>query len=139
MVAQASPNLQPPVHETIEVDPARSARPPAPEGRSDYLRDPPLYVTVYNRWFVIVASPATKEEGFRRLKEIRRKAPQYDFVLYPPYPPNTHYSIMMASWVPKSVAEKALEDAWRYVTPHPNKDKNAAAFLWNCKSLGENC
>lgn len=96
-----------------------------------FLRDPPFYVNDSNKYFVIVASAGSESEGRRMLAKLKAKTPQYDFVLYAPYGSNRFYGIMMASWVPLSVAREALELARRDVT----RD----AFLWACRSSGQGC
>lgn len=146
LLAQNVPQSQRAANEPFFDDPVSSVQPQVPPAQKDYLRDPPLYVTISNRWFVIVGSAATEEKGIERMHKFKKKAPQYDFSLYQPYGNNENYAIMMASWVPKSIAEKALEDAWRDVTVHRDHDGHdaqnphpQAAYLWNCKSLGDRC
>ena len=96
-----------------------------------FLRDPPFYINDSNKYFVIVASARTESEGRRTLAALKAKAPQYDFVLYAPYGSNTYYGIMMATWVPRSVAMDALRLARR--------DVASDAFLWTCRSSGQSC
>ena len=61
MVAQNEPRFLLAADDAIDIEPVRSVQPLVPEGRSVYLRDPPPYVTNCNNFFVIVASPTTKE------------------------------------------------------------------------------
>ena len=96
-----------------------------------FLRDPPFYVNDSNKYFVVVASARTESEGKRTLAALKAKAPRYDFVLYAPYGSNAYYGIMMATWVPRSVAMDALRLARRDVAPD--------AFLWACRSSGQSC
>jgi hypothetical protein len=100
-------------------------------GQTGWLRDPPFYITDFNKYFVIVGSPDTEEEGRRMLRRFKSKAPKYDFQLYAPYSSNTHYAVMMATWVPEDVAEQALVAARRDVVHD--------AYIWQCPSKGESC
>lgn len=104
---------------------------PVPNPQTGFLRDPPFYVTDANKYFVIVGSSDTEEEGRQLMEKLKAKAPKYDFALYGPYGANTHYGIMMASWVPKEIAQEALRIAHQEVA----KD----AYLWACRSTGESC
>lgn len=102
-----------------------------PKPQTGFLRERPFYVTVANKYFVIVGSAKTREAGVELMNQLKAKAPQYDFVLYAPYGSNPYYGIMMASWVPKDVALKALKAAREDVVPD--------AYLWACRSTGESC
>ncbi len=84
-----------------------------------------------NKYFVVVGSARTEEEGLRLMKRLKTKAPQFDFVLYAPYGENQYYGVMMATWVPRGVALEALKLARRHVAPD--------AYLWACRSSGESC
>jgi hypothetical protein len=65
------------------------------------------------------------------MNRFKSKTPQYDFALYQPYADNPHYAIMMASWVPETVARQALRDARR--------DVARDAYPWSCTSSGDSC
>lgn len=98
---------------------------------SAYLRETPYVVTRANKHFVIVASVASLENARSEAFRLKRKAPQFDFVVYSPYPGNLNYAIMMATWVPWDVAEDALADAKKYVSK--------GSFIWSCRSEGDSC
>ena len=102
-----------------------------PEPQTGFLRDPPFYVNDANKYFVIVGSARTREEGLRLMDQFKSKAPQYDFALYAPYGDNPYYGVMMASWVPHDVALEALRLARR--------DVARDAYLWACRSSGQSC
>src|SRR2546425_2262270 len=102
-----------------------------PEPQTGLLRDPPFYVNDFNKYFVIVGASQTREEGLRLMNRFKSKASQYNFALYEPYGDNPYYGVMMASWVPRDVAMKALRLARRHVAPD--------AYLWACRSSGESC
>jgi hypothetical protein len=102
-----------------------------PEPQTGFLRDPPFYVNDSNKYFVIVGSARTREEGLRLMNRLKSKAPQYDFALYEPYGDNPYYGVMMASWVPHHVAMEALRLARRDVAHD--------AYLWACRSSGQSC
>jgi hypothetical protein len=102
-----------------------------PEPQTGFLRDPPFYVNDSTKYFVIVGSARTREEGLRLMNQLKSKAPQYDFTLYAPYGDNPYYGVMMASWVPRDVALEALRLARR--------DVARDAYLWACRSSGQNC
>lgn len=101
------------------------------EPQRSFLREPPFYVNDSNKYFVIVGSSPTREEGLRLMNRLKSKAPQFDFALYKPYGSNSYYGVMMASWVPYDVAVKALQLARRYVA--------SDAYVWACRSSGESC
>ncbi|WP_456767809.1 hypothetical protein [Bradyrhizobium sp. USDA 3650] len=107
------------------------AEPTLPKPQVGFLRDAPFLINDYNKYFVIVGSASTSEEGVRLMKTFKSKAPQYDFALYGPYGDNPNYGVMMASWVPRDVAQKVLDAARRTVA----RD----AFLWACRSTGSSC
>ena len=102
-----------------------------PEPQTGFLRDPPFYVNDSNKYFVIVGSARTRDEGLRLMNRLKSKAPKYDFALYAPYGNNPHYGVMIASWVPRDVAMEALRLARR--------DVARDAYLWACRSSGERC
>ena len=102
-----------------------------PQPQTGFLRDPPYYVNDFNKYFVIVGSARTREEGLRLMNQLKAKAPQFDFAVYEPYGNNPYYGVMMASWVPRDVALEALRLARRDLAPD--------AFLWACRSSGEHC
>lgn len=99
--------------------------------QTGWLRDPPFYVTDDNRYFVIVASPESEQEGLRKLDELKSTSPDYDFHLYPPYGANTHYAVMIASWVSRDLAYEVLGIAKR--------DVASDAYPWRCRSRGDSC
>jgi hypothetical protein len=102
-----------------------------PQLRTGFLRDRPYYINKYNKYFVIVGDASTREEGMSAMNRLKKKAPQFDFVLYEPYGTNTNYGIMMATWVPREVALEALQLARHQVA----RD----AFIWACRSTGDSC
>lgn len=102
-----------------------------PEPQTGFLRDSPFYVNDANKYFVIVGSARTREDGLRLMNQLKSKAPQYDFALYSPYDDNSYYGVMMASWVPRDVALEALRRARR--------DVAGDAYLWACRSSGQSC
>ena len=102
-----------------------------PKPQVGYLRDPPFLINDYNKYFVIVGSASTREEGLRLMKTFKSKAPQYDFALYEPYGNNSHFGIMMASWVPHDVALQVLDIA-KQTLAHD-------AFIWACRDTGDSC
>jgi hypothetical protein len=102
-----------------------------PKPQTGFLREPPFYVTDANKYFVIVGSARTREDGLRLMNRLKSKAPQHDFALYAPYGDNPYYGVMMASWVPRDVALEALQLARRDVAHD--------AYLWACRSSGESC
>ena len=102
---------------------------PLPE--TEYIRNVPFYITKANRNFVIVASAGSAEEAFATVRRLKEKTPQFDFVAYAPYRGNPYYGIMMATWVPWSVAKQALADAREYVADD--------AYIWSCRDLGDSC
>jgi hypothetical protein len=97
----------------------------------DYLRDAPSFVNDSNKYFVIVGSAGSEDEAVRLMRRFKVKAPKYDFVVYQPYGANSSYGVMMATWVAREVAQKALVEARASVAPD--------AFLWACRSGGETC
>lgn len=96
-----------------------------------FLRDAPVYVNDSNRWFVIVGSARSEQEAIALMNRLKARAPQHDFVVYLPYGQNPYYAVMMATWVSKEVADKALRAA--------KADVVADAYLWRCPSSGESC
>ena len=101
------------------------------EDQTDFLREPPFVVTRANKHFVMVASARSYETAVSEIKRLKRKAPQYDFVVYAPYRSNTNYAIMMATWVPYDLAKRVLELAKR--------DVNPGSIIWSCRSEGNDC
>lgn len=102
-----------------------------PKPQTEFLRDAPVFVNNSNKYFVIVGSSSTKEDGISLMNRLKKKAPAYDFELYEPYGENSHYGVMMATWVPYDVAKEALQLARRYVAPD--------ALIWSCRSSGDSC
>ncbi|HVQ71170.1 MAG TPA: hypothetical protein VMT08_27055 [Bradyrhizobium sp.] len=102
-----------------------------PKPQVGFLRDAPFLINAYNKYFVIVGSASTREDGLRLMKRLKSKAPEYDFALYEPYGDNPNFGVMMASWVPRDVALTALDIARRTVAHD--------AFLWACRSTGSSC
>jgi hypothetical protein len=102
-----------------------------PKPQTGFLRDPPFYVNDANKYFVIVGSARTRQDGLRLMNQLKSKTPQYDFALYAPYGDNPYYGVMMASWVPRDVAAEALRLARR--------DVARDAYLWACRSSGQSC
>ncbi len=99
--------------------------------QTDFLREPPFVVTRANKHFVMVASAPSYETAVSEMKRLKRKAPQYDFVVYAPYRSNPNYAIMMATWIPYSLAKRVLELAKR--------DVNPGSIIWSCRSEGNDC
>ena len=96
-----------------------------------FLRDPPAYINDSNKYFVIVGSMPSEQGAVGLMNRLKAKAPKYDFVVYGPYGGNTNYAVIMATWVSKEVADKALRAARAEVV----RD----AYLWACRSSGEHC
>jgi len=99
--------------------------------QTEFLRDPPVFINNSNKYFVIVGSAPTKEDGISLMNRLKNKAPTYDFELYAPYDGNSYYGVMMATWTPYDVAKEALQLARRFVAPD--------AFIWSCRSSGDTC
>jgi len=102
-----------------------------PTHEAGYLRAPPFYINDFNKYFVIVGSARSREEGVRLIERLKSLAPQYDFALFDPYGENSNYAIMIASWVPLAVAKEALQLARRDVAHD--------AYIWACRSSGAEC
>jgi len=102
-----------------------------PSTSVDYLRDVPFVVTEANKYFVMVASVRTLEDAQSEAARLKRKAPQFDFVAYAPYKGNPSFAIMMATWVPRSVAEAALAEAKEHVS--------SGSIIWKCRQEGDRC
>ncbi len=118
----------------LQENPARgSASTAADNGAAarDYLRETPYVVTRANKYFVMVASVGSLEDARSEAQRLKRKAPQFDFVVYSPYDGNPNYAIMMATWVPRDVAEAALADAKEFV--------NRGSIIWSCRFEGDRC
>lgn len=118
----------------LQANPVRgSASTPADNGAAarDYLRETPYVVTRANKYFVMVASVGSLEDARSEAQRLKRKAPQFDFVVYSPYDGNPNYAIMMATWVPRDVAEAALADAKEFVS--------RGSIIWSCRSEGDSC
>jgi hypothetical protein len=105
--------------------------PDEPLASNGYLRDAPYVVTRANKYFVIVGSVSTLEAGLAEMDRLKRRAPNYDFVLYEPYGDNIRYGIMMATWVSFDVARKVLALAKRNVNPQ--------SYIWACRHEGNRC
>lgn len=103
----------------------------AENNHPEFLREPPFVVTKANKYFVIVSSAPSRDAAIAEMHRLKRKAPQYDFVVYLPYKDNPNYAIMMATWVPYDVARKALELAKR--------DVKSDAYIWACRREGDGC
>jgi hypothetical protein len=65
------------------------------------------------------------------MNKLKRRAPQYDFVLFGPYGNNPYYAVMMATWVSYDVAKEALRLARRDVV--------SDALIWSCRMSGDSC
>ncbi|SRR6266436_4417878 len=102
-----------------------------PKSQSGFLRDAPFFINNHNKYFVIVGSASTREDGLRLMNNIKSRAPRYDFALYEPYGENPNFGVIMASWVPRNVALEALGIARQAVS----RD----AYLWACRSTGNSC
>ena len=102
-----------------------------PGASQKYLRDVPFLVTRGNKHFVIVSSVKSYEGALSEVRRLKSRAPQFDFVAYGPYKGNPYHAIMMATWVPYSVAKDALANAREFV----NRD----SYIWSCPDEGENC
>jgi hypothetical protein len=107
---------------------AAEASPPAED---EFLRDAPSFVNDSNKHFVIVGSAGSEDEAVRLMKRLKARAPKYDFVVYLPYGANNAYAVMMATWVSREIAQKALREARASVAPD--------AYVWACRSTGEAC
>jgi hypothetical protein len=102
-----------------------------PGAQTDYIREPPFVVTRANKHFVMVASTPSFESAVDEMNRLKRKAPQYDFVVYAPYGSNPNYAIMMAAWVPYDLAKRVLKLAKREVNP--------GSIIWSCRHEGNQC
>jgi len=98
---------------------------------SNFIRELPYVVNKANKHFVMVASVGSPQDAINEAKRLKRRAPQFDFVAYSPYAGNPSYAIMMATWVPWTVAKQALADAQKYV--------NSGSLIWSCRKEGSNC
>lgn len=107
-----------------------AAQAPAP-AEDEFLRDAPSFVNDSNKYFVIVGSAGSEDAAVKLMNQLKAKAPKYDFVLYLPYGANASYAVMMATWVSRGVAQKALREARASVV--------SDAYLWACRSTGESC
>lgn len=103
----------------------------APIATHKYLRDVPYLVTRGNKHFVIVSSVKSHRGALSEIRRMKSRAPQFDFVAYGPYKGNPYYAVMMATWVPYSVAKEALTNARQFV--------NSDSYIWSCPSEGDNC
>jgi len=56
------------------------------------------------------------------MNRLKAKAPRYDFVVYQPYGSNPFHGVMMATWVSREVALKALRKARASVAPDAYED-----------------
>ncbi len=102
-----------------------------PDDHTDYIRESPFVVTRANKHFVMVASTPSYDTAIKEMKRLKRKAPQYDFVVYAPYRSNPNYAIMMATWVPYDLAKRVLKLAKR--------DVNPGSIIWSCRHEGNDC
>jgi hypothetical protein len=118
------------VHAPVVTLAGDEAGQPSPS-KTGFLRQVPFYINDANKYFVIVGSAPSEEAARKLLTRLKTKAPQYDFVLYAPYGGNTNFAIVMACWVPRSVALEALRFAQRDVAQD--------AYLWACRSSGDSC
>ena len=98
---------------------------------SEYLRGTPYVVTNANKNFVMVSSASSKQRAIEAVKTLKRDAPQFDFIAYAPYRGNQNFAIMMATWVPWTVAKAALKDAVEAGL--------TGSMIWSCRSRGSNC
>lgn len=98
---------------------------------TSYLREAPYVVTDSNKYFVIVASAISASEARSKMYELKRRNPNFDFVVYAPYGNNPYRGIMMASWVDRATAHEVRALARRYVA--------SDSYIWACKSEGRFC
>lgn len=102
-----------------------------PGEQPDYIRESPFVVTRANKHFVMVASTQSYETAVDEMNRLKKKAPQYDFVVYAPYGSNPNFAIMMAAWVPYDLAKRVLKLAKR--------DVNRGSIIWSCRHEGNDC
>lgn len=126
-IVQASPRLSATVASPSKLGATTVATVPA--ARRDraawatrYIHPAPSLPNQYNSAFVIVASPTSEAEGRRKIDELRRKHPDLDFELYPPYRENPHYGVMLATFASNSEAQSALQVAKRRI--------DAGSYIW---------
>jgi len=98
---------------------------------SEYINELPFVVTRGNKHFVMVGSANSRDGAISEVMRLKARAPQFEFVAYPPYKGNSKFAIMMATWASWSVANKALADAKEYVNP--------GSYIWSCRAEGDNC
>ena len=103
------------------------------EPEEEFLAEAPYFVNRTNKYFVIIASASSLEEGEQWMRELKEIAPEYDFAVYAPYRGNRNYAVMFATWVSKDVAGKAhkasIQVARRWLGEEfsPRRD---TPFLW---------
>lgn len=98
--------------------------------RSGWLRDPPYVINNANKYFVIVGSFANEKNVKEAVIKLKNKAPQYDYVAYEPYSNNSFYAVMIATWVPYSLANELVQKA--------KIDIAQDSFIWQCPPSEEN-
>ena len=99
---------------------------------SEYLRGTPYVVTKANKNFVMVSSWSSKKGALKAVEDLKREAPQFDFIAYEPYDTDDpKFGIMMATWVPWAVANAALKDA--------KEAGLTGSIIWSCRSRGSSC
>jgi len=101
------------------------ARPESEPEPSALLRGAPYVITKANKYFIIASSMPTKEGAFKEALRLKRRAKDFDFVVYGPYQGNPNYAIMVATWLDKASAEAALELVHEKVI--------RGAVIWKCK------
>jgi hypothetical protein len=99
--------------------------------RSGLLREPPYVINKANRSFVIVGSFGSEKSVKEAVIKFKKKAPEYDFVAYEPYSNNSFYAVMIATWVPYSVALRVVKKA---ITDGIASD----SYIWQCPPSEEN-
>ena len=106
---------------------------PAEESDVEFLAETPYFVNKTNKFFVIIASATSSEQGLRMMRQLKEAAPEYDFALYPPYLENPYYAVMSATWVSRDVAMDAhisgIQAAKRWLGDDfkPQRDN---PFIW---------
>lgn len=77
--------------------------------RENYLREPPSVLTDENNKFVIASSPDSADQADAIYKKLTSAYPSVDFMIYPPYQSNTHYALMLGTWLSSAEAQRVLQ------------------------------
>ena len=72
-----------------------------------FLREAPFHITEANKYFVIVSSVLERDKAIAEMKRLKKRTPDLEFEVYPPYQGNPNHAIMIATWVPCHIAKQA--------------------------------